>query len=150
MPDLAVAAPERTPPAAAAGQPGQGSGAHGAGRRTAVLGGGALGLTVALRLAQQGVPVVVLEKEPVAGGLAAGFRPAPDLPGGGPFLEKFYHHLFRSDTAIVALLEELGLGRRLVWPRPLNAILYGGRIWHPYGPARLRGVLGTAAARQVR
>jgi len=97
-----------------------------------VLGGGALGLTVALRLAQQGVPVVVLEKEPAAGGLAAGFRPAPDLPGGGPYLEKFYHHLFRSDTTVVALIEELGLGELLVWPEPVNAVLLGGRRWRPY------------------
>ncbi len=110
------------PPAMGAGRP----------QRTAILGGGALGLTVALRLAQQGQPVVVLEREPVAGGLAAGFQPAPELPDGGPFLEKFYHHLFRSDTAITALIEELGLGSRLVWPRPVNALLWQGRIWQPY------------------
>lgn len=101
---------------------------------TAVLGGGALGLTVALRLAQAGERVMVFEREPVAGGLAAGFQPAPDLPGGGPFLEKFYHHLFRSDTRAVALIQEMGLGDRLSWPAPINAIVYGGRRWQPYTP----------------
>ncbi|MBI3972806.1 MAG: NAD(P)/FAD-dependent oxidoreductase [Chloroflexi bacterium] len=105
---------------------------------TAVLGGGALGLTVALRLAQRGERVTVIEREPVPGGLAAGFQPAPELPGGGPYLEKFYHHLFRSDTTIAALIEELGLGDRLVWPRPTNAVLWGGRFWRPYTP---RGLL---------
>ncbi|NCV22150.1 MAG: FAD-dependent oxidoreductase, partial [Chloroflexi bacterium] len=54
------------------------------GPSTTVLGGGALGLTVALRLAQRGERVTLVEKEPTAGGLASGFQPAPDLPGGGP------------------------------------------------------------------
>ncbi|MGH2371640.1 MAG: FAD-dependent oxidoreductase, partial [Chloroflexota bacterium] len=78
-----------------------------------------------------------MEKEPVPGGLAAGFQPAPELPVGGPYLEKFYHHLFRSDTAVTALIEELGLAPRLVWPTPVNAVLYGGRIWRPYTPLGL-------------
>ncbi len=41
---------------------------------TAILGGGALGLTLAWRLARAGERVVVYEREPLAGGLAAGFR----------------------------------------------------------------------------
>jgi protoporphyrinogen oxidase len=101
---------------------------------TAVLGGGALGLTVALRLAQRGQRVTVYEREPVSGGLAAGFQPAPKLPNGGPFLEKFYHHIFRSDTRIIALIQELGLGDQLIWSSPINTILYGGRRWQPYTP----------------
>ena len=91
-----------------------------------VLGAGALGLTVALRLAQRGEPVTVLEREPAAGGLAAGF-PFPGLPD--TYLEKFYHHLFRSDRDAIALIDELGLGARLVWPRPTTACLVHGRAW---------------------
>ena len=44
--------------------------------RVAVLGGGALGLTVAMRLARRGAQVTVIEKEGELGGLAAGFRVA--------------------------------------------------------------------------
>ena len=91
-----------------------------------VLGAGALGLTVALRLAQRGEPVTVLERETAAGGLAAGF-PFPGLPN--TYLEKFYHHLFRSDRDAIALIDELGLGARLVWPRPTTACLVRGRAW---------------------
>ncbi|HEX2171957.1 MAG TPA: FAD-dependent oxidoreductase, partial [Dehalococcoidia bacterium] len=69
-----------------------------------ILGGGVLGLTAALRLAERGHRVTVYEKEPEAGGLAAGFRVRD------AWLEKFYHHLFESDTAIIALIRELGLG----------------------------------------
>ena len=73
--------------------------------RTAVLGAGALGLTVAYRLAQRGEEVVVLEREPIPGGLAAGFEVEP-----GMWLEKFYHHLFRGDRHAIGLIDELGLG----------------------------------------
>lgn len=88
-----------------------------------VLGGGALGLTAALRLAQRGDEVVLFEREETPGGLAAGFR------CGDSFLEKFYHHLFRSDTQAIALIEELGLGDRLLWPRPVTATLRGGIVY---------------------
>lgn len=91
--------------------------------RTAILGGGALGLTLALRLAQQGEQVVVMEKEPVAGGLAAGF------PIDAVYLEKFYHHLFRSDRAIIALLNELGLGDKLIWRSPKTSSLVNGKAY---------------------
>jgi protoporphyrinogen oxidase len=88
--------------------------------RNAILGGGALGLTTALRLAQRGEGVDLFEREAAPGGLAAGFRIGPS------YLEKFYHHLFRSDTTAVALIEELGLGDKLLWPRPRTSSLIGG------------------------
>ena len=73
----------------------------------AVLGGGALGLMAAYRLAQAGQTVMVFEQEQTAGGLAAGFRV------GDMWLEKFYHHLFQSDTTAIKTIEELGLGDQL-------------------------------------
>lgn len=90
-------------------------------RRTGVLGAGALGLTTALRLAQAGDEVVVVERETLPGGLAAGFQV------GGAWLEKYYHHLFRSDRAVQHLIAEMGLGDKLVWPRPITATLRDGR-----------------------
>ena len=89
--------------------------------RTAVLGAGALGLTVALRLGQLGERVTVIEREALPGGLASGFQPMP-----GVWLEKFYHHLFRSDTRAVAIIEELGLMDRLEWHQPITATLRDG------------------------
>src|SRR5690242_9678978 len=88
----------------------------------AILGGGALGLLAAYRLAQAGQAVTVFEQEPIAGGLAAGFRI------GDTWLEKFYHHIFRSDTTIIRIVEELGLGERLEWLRPRTVSLVGGQI----------------------
>ncbi|HEX5467167.1 MAG TPA: FAD-dependent oxidoreductase [Candidatus Limnocylindrales bacterium] len=100
--------------------------------RDAVLGAGALGLTVALRLAQAGRSVTVFEREPLPGGLAAGFEVAP-----GIWLEKFYHHLFRSDRQAIALIEELGLGDELKWHRPITATLRDGRRWQLDSPLSL-------------
>jgi protoporphyrinogen oxidase len=99
--------------------------------RTAILGGGALGLTLAYRMAQAGQEVVVYESGAEPGGLAAGFRVGPD----GPWLEKFYHHLFVTDRAAVALIHELGLGAKLRWSAPNTSHLVGGK------PRRLDGVL---------
>ena len=98
-------------------------------RGTAILGGGALGLTLAYRLALAGVPVVVLEREGEAGGLAAGFP----IGDGGVYLEKFYHHLFRSDTAAISLIQELGLGDKLYWGEPNCSLLYQGKAYRLAG-----------------
>jgi protoporphyrinogen oxidase len=88
----------------------------------AVLGGGALGLGAAYRLAQAGHSVVVFEQEASVGGLAAGFRV------GDTWLEKFYHHLFRTDTTIIKLIQELGLGGRLEWSHPRTVFLINGQF----------------------
>ena len=99
---------------------------------TAILGAGALGLTAALRLAQRGERVALIEREPLPGGLAAGFQPAD-----GVWLEKFYHHLFRSDTRAIAMIQELGLGDRLEWKQPITATLRDGRFHQLDSPASL-------------
>jgi protoporphyrinogen oxidase len=90
--------------------------------KVGVLGGGALGLAAALRLAQAGQQVTVIEREPHLGGLAAGFSVGPSA------LEKFYHHIFRTDTTIIGLIEELGLKPRLIWGQPNTSTLSNGRI----------------------
>src|SRR5262249_15621977 len=100
------------------------------GSGTAILGGGALGLTLAYPLAQGGARVVAMERAPLGGGLAAGFP----VGASGVWLEKFYHHLFRTDTTILALIRELGLEQKLYWGHPNTSSFIGGR------PYRLDGV----------
>ncbi|MBI4300726.1 MAG: FAD-dependent oxidoreductase, partial [Chloroflexi bacterium] len=72
-----------------------------------VIGGGLAGLSAAYDLAKSGHRVTVLEASPQLGGLVGTFKV------GGERLEQFYHHIFMSDTEVVRLIEELGLGNRL-------------------------------------
>ena len=97
----------------------------------AILGGGALGLGAAYRLTKAGHSVMVFEQEPMAGGLAAGFRV------GDTWLEKFYHHLFRTDTTIIKLIQELGLGDRLEWSHPRTVCLINGKFQQLDSPLTL-------------
>src|SRR4030081_698752 len=90
--------------------------------RGGVFGGGAVGVGAALRLAQAGRRVTLIEREPQLGGLAAGFRVGPNN------LEKFYHHIFRTDTTIIAFIRELGLDQHLIWGQPNTSTFAGGRI----------------------
>ncbi len=90
-----------------------------------VLGGGPLGLTAAMRLARRGAQVTLLEKENELGGLASGFK----VGDSGTYLEKFYHHLFRSDKEIQALITELGLSDKLGWYNTNTSTLYKGKVW---------------------
>jgi protoporphyrinogen oxidase len=57
--------------------------------------------------------------------LAAGFRPAGTEDA---WLEKFYHHLFKTDTHAVGMINELGLGADLTWHRPRTVVLYDGEF----------------------
>ena len=74
-----------------------------------IVGGGYAGITAALRLAQSGYKVTLWERAPQFGGQAIAF-PVP-----GNHLEYFYHHLFQSDREITSLINELGIGDKLMW-----------------------------------
>ena len=113
--------------------------------RTAVLGAGALGLTVAYRLAQRGEDVVILEREALPGGLAAGFEIEP-----GMWLDRFYHHLFKSDRHAIALINELGLGDELLWRRPLTMTLRDGQAHQLDSPMSLLRFTPLPVADRVR
>ena len=44
-------------------------------------------------------------------------------------LERGYHHLFVSDTAITELIHELGLGDKLAWLESKVGLYHSGKIW---------------------
>ena len=91
--------------------------------RYGVIGAGVLGMTATLRLLERGHEVTILEAGDGVGGLAGSFEVEP-----GIWLEKFYHHIFRSDRHITALIEELGLGPSLRWHEPETAMQSGGKV----------------------
>ncbi len=74
-----------------------------------IVGGGVAGMTTAYRLMQQGHEVELYEASPYLGGLVRTFEV------GGNRLEAYYHHIFSTDTTIIKLINELGLGDKLRW-----------------------------------
>lgn len=91
--------------------------------KVAVIGGGYTGLVAALRLAEGGHEVEIFERSEVVGGLASGFEV------NGTHLEKAYHHLFKTDTHIINLINELGLSDQLIWQPSSVSIFYNGKIY---------------------
>jgi protoporphyrinogen oxidase len=89
-----------------------------------VVGGGIAGLAAAHRLQQHGHDVQVFEASDDLGGLAATYET------GGDRVEKFYHHLSKSEETIVELAEDLGLGDRLEWRYGSDAYYVDGVV-HP-------------------
>ncbi|SDF07009.1 NAD(P)/FAD-dependent oxidoreductase [Halorientalis regularis] len=93
-----------------------------------VVGGGVAGLAAAHRLQQAGHEVQVFEASDDVGGLAAVYETAGDS------IEKFYHHLSKSEETIVEVAEELGLGDRIEWRVGKNAYYVDGVV-HPLDTA---------------
>ena len=91
--------------------------------RVGIIGGGAAGLAAALELTNRGHFAEVFEAAPFLGGQASTFE-----VGGGQ-LERGYHHLFVSDTDMVDLIHELGLGDSMEWLESKVGLFHGGRIW---------------------
>ncbi|NLE26341.1 MAG: NAD(P)/FAD-dependent oxidoreductase [Clostridiaceae bacterium] len=91
----------------------------------AIIGAGLTGMSAGLRLSQNGDKVTIYEKENSLGGLASAIRV------GNETLDRFYHHIFVSDSEILDLIDELDLKYRLNWYEPKNAIYIDNYI-HPF------------------
>jgi protoporphyrinogen oxidase len=93
-----------------------------------IVGGGIAGLATAYRLQGHGHEVRVFEAADQVGGLAAVHETAGDP------VEKFYHHLSKSEKTVVDLAEELGLGDDIEWRVGKNAYYVDGVV-HPMDTA---------------
>jgi protoporphyrinogen oxidase len=87
-----------------------------------IIGAGATGLTAGWDAIRAGHQVTILEAARELGGLAA------SLDVGGVPLERYYHHIFRSDRDMIGLIEELGLGDALRFHKPTTGIYRGGKL----------------------
>ncbi len=92
--------------------------------KVAIVGAGIAGLSAAYDLLAAGHEVVLYEANEQTGGLATGFR---DDNWEWP-LEKFYHHIFATDKAIIGLVEEIGMQDKLFFPRPTTSVIYKDKI----------------------
>ncbi len=89
-----------------------------------VIGAGIAGLAAAHDLQRAGHQVTLFEAGTELGGLAAGFRD----PSWEWTLEKFYHHWFEGDSAILGLAEELGVRDKVIFPRPKTSFWIDNKI----------------------
>lgn len=98
--------------------------------KIAIVGAGLAGLAAAYDLTRIGHAVTVYEAEDTVGGLAAGFKDE----GWDWSLERYYHHWFANDQAVIGLIKEMGLGDKLVFPRPITSNWHEGRIYQHDSP----------------
>jgi protoporphyrinogen oxidase len=93
--------------------------------RVGVVGGGVLGISLALRLAQAGAKVTVVERGPSLGGLAG------TMDFGGHQVDRFYHVITPADTRMIAMAEEVGLGDQLRFT-PVGAGFFANGEMHDF------------------
>ncbi len=90
--------------------------------RWAIIGGGFLGMTLALRLAQQGKAVTLVEAAPSLGGLASAWQL------GDVVWDRHYHVTLSSDSHLRALLRELGLESEMQWATTRTGFYVDSRL----------------------
>jgi len=109
-----------------------------------IIGAGVGGLGAAYDLVRAGHEVAVYEASDEIGGQVRTFEI------GGGRIEIFYHHLFRSDTVVVDLIHELGLGHDLDWIESRVAFLAKGKIYPFVGAMDLLRFSAVSFATRIR
>jgi protoporphyrinogen oxidase len=97
--------------------------------RIGVVGAGILGTVLALRLAQGGAKVTLLERAPTPGGLAG------SMDFEGHRVDRFYHVVVPSDARMIALADELGLAAELHFT-PVGVGFFVDGQMHPFNGLR--------------
>jgi len=87
-----------------------------------IIGGGIMGMTLALRLAQRGDRVTVLESAPKLGGLTG----AVEMDG--VVWDRFYHVILMSDINTRNIIREIGLENELRWVETKTGFFSGGKL----------------------
>ena len=85
-----------------------------------IVGAGFAGLSVGYDLMKAGHRVTILEADDFVGGLAGAFEAE------GERLDRFYHHWFTNDLAVMGLIDDLGLSDQVV-THPTNTGVYYNR-----------------------
>jgi protoporphyrinogen oxidase len=91
--------------------------------RIAVIGGGVLGMTLALRLAQQGRQVTLFEAADHFGGLADAWQ-LDDV-----VWDRHYHVTLLSDQKTRGILQELGLDADMQWVETKTGFFSDGKLF---------------------
>src|SRR3989338_10281130 len=87
----------------------------------AIIGGGITGLAIAYYLSKQN-KVIVFDKNP--GGLVSAFKI------NDAYLEKYYHHFFKSDKYLLELISELNLNDKILWKESKVAFYFKNNVYN--------------------
>ncbi len=93
--------------------------------KIAIIGCGISGMTLAKNLRAAGFDVDIYEKETEPGGIARGFK----ADGWTDSVEFFYHHWFKSDSDLLALLSDLGLRNKVIYRTPKTVMYHKGKFY---------------------
>jgi protoporphyrinogen oxidase len=88
-----------------------------------IIGGGMLGMTLALRLAQEGHEVTIYESAEKVGGLASSWQMD------GTVWDKYYHVILMSDLNTRKILKEIGLENDMQWVETKTGFYSGGKLY---------------------
>jgi protoporphyrinogen oxidase len=89
----------------------------------AIIGGGILGMTLALRLSQKSQKVVIYESAEKLGGLTSSWQM------NGVTWDKFYHVILMSDLNTRKILKEIGLDNELRWVETKTGFYSEGKLY---------------------
>lgn len=84
------------------------------GMKIVIIGSGLAGLSAGYKLCKSN-DIVIFEKDMEIGGMAASY--CQGFSKKKYFIEKYYHHIFRSYSELLDLIRALGLEDQMVWLR---------------------------------
>jgi protoporphyrinogen oxidase len=99
-----------------------------------IIGSGLSGLSAGYKLCKSN-EIVIFEKDAEIGGMAASY--CQNNAGKDYFIEKYYHHIFRSDSELLELIEELGLENEMLWLKGKNAYFVDGKNYPMNTPSEI-------------
>jgi protoporphyrinogen oxidase len=88
-----------------------------------IIGGGIMGMTLAMRLSQKGYNVTIIENCDKLGGLTSG------VEMDGVVWDRFYHVILMSDLNTRRILREIGLEDKLKWVETKTGFYSGGKLY---------------------
>ena len=88
-----------------------------------IIGGGIMGMTLALRLAQKGYKVTILESSTKLGGLTGA------IEMDGAVWDRFYHVILMSDVNTRKIISEIGLEDDLRWVETKTGFFSAGKLY---------------------
>src|SRR5690242_4785357 len=89
----------------------------------AIVGGGILGMTLALRLSEKGYKVTIFEAAGKVGGLTSSWEMD------GVVWDRFYHVILMSDLNTRRVLKQIGLEDELRWVETKTGFYSHGKLY---------------------